>query len=96
MTDDHSTLAPLLQAFSQTDPLRARLLAVLRVLPAEILHDFLEDPRFRITRLCENNSAESTLLALPGSDGRGSRCVVLKQRLAECSEPFGLLWATFS
>ncbi len=63
---------------------------VLESLPQQVLHDFLEDPRFRITKLNPNSDSGMTLLALPAADGRGSRCVVLKQRLAECSESFGL------
>jgi hypothetical protein len=35
-------------------------------------------------------SSDTTLLALPTADGRGSRCVVLKPRLAKCSESYGL------
>ena len=63
---------------------------VLESLPQKVLHDFVEDPRFRITKLNPNSDSGMTLLALPAADGRGSRCVVLKQRLAECSESFGL------
>ena len=80
----------LLDAFVEGDPLRQRLVMVLESLPPQVLHDFLEAPRLRITKLGPNRDSEMTLLALPAADGRGSRCVVLKQRLAECSESFGL------
>lgn len=82
-------LTALLHAFEEADPLRQRLVMVLESLPQQVLHDFVEDPRFRITKLSARSGSGMTLLALP-ADGRGSRCVVLKQRLAECSESFGL------
>jgi hypothetical protein len=90
MMDDASVLSPLLAGFTVSDPLRRRLLLVLRALPAEVRHDFLSDPRFRITRIGVQPAVDSTFLALPGVDGRGSRCVVLKHGLAVCSEAFGL------
>ena len=83
-------LTSLLDAFVEGDPLRQRLVMVLESLPPQVLHDFLEAPQLRITKLSPNRDSELTLLALPAADGRGSRCVVLKQRLAECSESFGL------
>lgn len=90
MTNNHLLFSPLLDAFSESEPLRQRLVTVLWALPLEVQRDFLEDPRFRITKLNRESESNMTLLALPTADGRGSRCVVLKQRLAECSESFGL------
>lgn len=90
MTDDHSVFAAMLEAFSPSDPLRARVIRVLQALPGEVSRGFLEDPRFRIARLGEQAAAGSMLLSLPGSKGQHSRCVVLKQRLADCPEAFGL------
>ena len=90
MTDDHSDLLRLLEAFAETDPLRGRLITVLRALPSDVRGGFLEDPRFRITKLSQTGPADATLLALPAAGGRGSRCVVLKHRLGQCSESFGL------
>lgn len=83
-------LKSLLDAFTDGDPLRHRLKTVLEALPPQVLEDFLEDPRFRITPLSSKRDATNTLLALPAADGRGSRCVVLKQRLASCSHSFSL------
>ncbi len=81
----------LLAEFTDSEPLRQRVTTVLRALPPEVQRDFLDDPRFRISRLHhETPSKQTTILALPAADGRGSRCVVLKQRLADCSESFGL------
>jgi hypothetical protein len=79
----------LLESFGESDPLRHRVVMVLESLPQQVLHDFLEDPGFRITKLHPKNDSGMPLLALP-IGGRGSRCVALKPRLAECSEPFGL------
>ena len=91
MSDDSNTFTPLLGGFSESDPLRSRLLIVLSALPTEVQRDFLEDSRFHIMPLDpKSDSVEATLLALPAADGRGSRCVVLKQRLARCSRAFGL------
>jgi hypothetical protein len=89
MNDELDLLDPLLVAFAATDPLRTRLRTVLLSLPHEVQLDFIEDPRFCILPLNRQGSAE-TLLALPAPDGTGSRCVVLKKRLANCSEDFGL------
>lgn len=81
----------LLEPFADSETLRQRLATVLASLPPEVQRDFLEDPRFRIIKIGRKKSdSDPTLLALPTADGRGSRCVVLKQRLGECSEPFGL------
>ena len=88
MIDDNSELDPLLVAFEVTDPLRTRLHHVLSALPHEVQRDFTEDPRFCIRPLSRKRSCE-TLLALPAPDGSGSRCVVLKKRLASCSQAFG-------
>ena len=87
---ENRILTSLLDAFVEGDPLRQRVVIVLESLPPQVLRDFLEDPRFRITKLNAKCDSDTTLLAFPAADGRGSRCVVLKQRLAECSEAFGL------
>ncbi len=91
MTDAGYCIDPLLEAFVNDAPLRDRLSTVLHALPGEVLSDFLHDPRFRISRLEKRaRSPHETILALPGPDGSSSRCVVLKARLAHCSESFGL------
>ena len=83
--------ASLLEAFTESEPLGQRVARVLSALPQEVVQDFVEDPRFRISVLRQGAAQDQpTLLALPTADGRGSRCVVLKQRLAECWEPYGL------
>jgi hypothetical protein len=91
MTANESEIfSRLLEAFPQGDPLRRRLAVVLQSLPRDVQHDFLHDPRFRITRLLQQQPHDQTLLALPAADGRASRCVVLKERLASCPEAYGL------
>ncbi len=89
MTKAPSDLENLLVSFDLTDPLRDRLYLVLAALPSEVQRDFIEDDRFCIRPLSREKSCE-TLLALPAPDGSGSRCVVLKKRLASCSQAFGL------
>ena len=91
MSVDWKAFATLLEGFAEHEPLGRRVVKVLSALPGEVQRDFLNDPRFRISQLSKNGHCEhGTLLALPAADGSGSRCVVLKPRLAECSEPFGL------
>jgi hypothetical protein len=90
MNNHQAYFTPLLDAFADSARLKERLVTVLQALPPEVQRDFLDDPRFRITKLSMEANSGGTLLALPTADGRGSRCVVLKQRLAECSEAFGL------
>ena len=69
--------------------MRSRVLAVLHLLPETVQRDFLDDPRFRIT--LENHvpgEGWSLWMASPGPIGSGSRCVVLRPKLADCSEAF--------
>lgn len=93
--------APLLVAFSSTDPLRARLVEVFEKLPDEVITDFLTEPplhihpiekhsRFGLAKLAPANSNPSSLtfLSLPSKDGRGSRCVTLKRKLEKDLLPF--------
>lgn len=90
MSSHQADFQPLLDGVADSERLQERLAKVLQALPAEVLQDFLHDPRFRITRLSKQDDSGGTLLALPAADGRGSRCVVLKQRLADCNEAFSL------
>ena len=70
-------------------PLRERVLDVLTALPREVRRDLLQDPRFRMT-LDDFVPGEgrTVWLACPGPGGNGSRCVVLKPRLADCAKTF--------
>ncbi|TWT54478.1 hypothetical protein Pla22_21250 [Rubripirellula amarantea] len=79
----------LLLALLDDQLLYGRVRDVLTQLPAEVIEDFSEDPRFSITKLQQNASGKQTLwMALPSHDGKGSRCVVLKARLASCDLKF--------
>lgn len=81
--------ARYLEAFAALTPLQERVDSVLRALPEHVQQDFLEDPRFRVT--LENyvpGQGWSFLMETPGPIGQSSRCVVLKPRLASCSEEF--------
>ncbi|TWU48322.1 hypothetical protein [Rubripirellula reticaptiva] len=88
---DPLLLDKLVQAFANEDPLRDRVLQVLKAIPANVQKDFIDDPRFSIIKLNFHRGTGSKLyMALPLPDGSSSRCVALKPRLSECAEPFGL------
>jgi len=78
-----------LEPFAELAPLYDRLSFVLRALPQAVQLDLLEDVRFRIA-LDDFIPGEgrSVWLACPAPNGNGSRCVVLKPRLADCPEQF--------
>ncbi len=79
----------LLDGFAGSKRLRQRILKVLQALPEPVQRDFLDDPRFRVTLDTYVPGRGRTLwLAPPGPTGSSSRCVVLKPRLADCSEEF--------
>ncbi|MCM2373808.1 hypothetical protein [Aporhodopirellula aestuarii] len=81
--------ADFLAPFSEHPVLRQRLLHVLDRLPAEVQEDFLDDPRFRITiDNYQPGVGWSFLMPAPGLNGNGSRCVVLRLKLSNASEPF--------
>ena len=88
-TELRRILAAYLEPFHELEPLRDRVLVVLSALPREVRRDLLHDPRFRIT-LDDFLPGEgrTVWLACPGPSGNGSRCVVLKPRLADCQEAF--------
>ncbi len=88
-TELHRILAAYLEPFDELEPLHDRVLVVLSALPREIRRDLLQDPRFRMT-LDDFVPGEgrTVWLACPGPSGNGSRCVVLKPRLADCREAF--------
>jgi hypothetical protein len=80
-----------LTTFAHLPRLQDRLLEVLRVLPEDVQLDFLEDSRFRIALDDFAPAAgRSVWLACPAPGGNGSRCVVLKPRLANCAKDFAL------
>ncbi len=82
-------LADYLEPFDELEPLRDRVLVVLSALPREVRRDLLQDPRFRMT-LDDFVPGEgrTVWMACPGPGENGSRCVVLKPRLADCPEAF--------
>ncbi len=88
-TELRRILAAYVEPFDELEPLRDRVLVVLSALPREVRRDLLQDPRFRMT-LDDFVPGEggTVWLACPGPDGNGSRCVVLKRRLANCLEAF--------
>lgn len=91
---DDSNFDSLLQAFDAEDPLRKRVESVLRALPCDVIEDFLADPKLHIhpidrkatqsqrRTLVSEQSSSLAFLTLPGKDGRSSRCITLKRKLA--------------
>lgn len=75
--------------FDQLPVLRERVSHVLHALPEEVQQDFLTDDRFTVSLDNYVRGAGSTVfMALPGGSGDGSRSIVLKTRLATCSDEF--------
>ncbi len=80
-----------LQAFKNHDSLHQRVLFVLNSLPSEVQQDFLDDPRFQVELdNYEPGKGWSLLVPTPGPGEHVTRCVVLRQNLNDCSEPFAL------
>ena len=83
------TLLRYIGPFADCETLAQRVLTVLRALPKRVLRDFRDDPRFRLALDdCAPKKGRTVWLACPGPGGNGSRCVVLKRRLANCLEAF--------
>ena len=75
--------------FSEYPVLQGRILHVLESLPPDVQTDFLEDSRFRVE--IDNfvpGVGWSFLMPAPGVDGKGSRCVILRTKLADLGEEF--------
>ena len=78
-----------IEPFADHEVLAERVLSVLRALPDRVLQDFQDDPRFRLAvDDYDPEKGRTVWLACPGPAGNGSRCVVLKPRLADCPEAF--------
>jgi hypothetical protein len=88
-THKQMVFAVYLESFSEYPVLQQRVLFVLEQLPSEVQRDFLEDPRFGVT--IDNYQPEtgwSFLMPAPGPPGNGSRCVILRPKLATASIEF--------
>ncbi|MEO9596058.1 hypothetical protein, partial [Rhodopirellula bahusiensis] len=75
--------------FAEYPVLQQRVLTVLKQLPEDVQADFLSDERFRVE--IDNyvpGVGWSFLMPAPGIDGNGSRCVILRSKLADASEAF--------
>jgi hypothetical protein len=69
--------------------LHSRTIRVLEQLPEEVLLDFLNDHRFRITIDNYTPGHGWTLfMPTPGPIGFETRCVVLRLKLSHCDESF--------
>ncbi len=78
-----------LDPFTDHPTLQRRVLHVLEQLPAAVQQDFLDDDRFQV--IVDNYQPGigwSFLMPAPGRGAQGSRCVVLRLKLADASEPF--------
>ena len=73
----------------ELEGLALRIVEVLERLPKEVVADFLGDPSFRLA-LDDYvpGHGRTVWMASPRPRPNGSRCVVLKARLAECREAF--------
>lgn len=68
--------------------LALRVVSVMERLPEGVLGDFLNDPSFRLALDdLVPGQGRTVFMACP-TPGNGSRCVVLKPRLADCAEDF--------
>ena len=78
-----------LQPFIGYEPLPQRVNHVLNSLPQEVQRDFVDDPRFQVAiDNFEPGKGWTLKMDLPCPSGSGSRCVVLKRKLAETHEEF--------
>ena len=78
-----------LEPFIGCEPLPQRVDHVLKSLPREVQQDFLDDPRFRVTiDNFEPGKGWTLMMDLPSPTGSGSRCVVLRRKLASTGEEF--------
>lgn len=81
--------AAYLKPFAHLQTLQRRVGRVLDALPEHVQRDFLDDPRFRVElENYEPGKGWTLFMPTPGPLGQGSRCVVLRPRLADCSEEF--------
>lgn len=81
--------AAYIEPFAEYPVLQQRVLSVLRALPSEVQQDFLDDCRFGVAiDNYEPGIGWSLWMPTPGPPGNGSRCVVLRPRLATSSEAF--------
>jgi hypothetical protein len=79
--------ASYLAPFAELPTLRRRLLDVLTVLPPDVQRDFLDDARFHVSlETFHPDKGWQLFMLSPGSSG--SRCVVLRSRLDNCSDRF--------
>ena len=84
-----SIFSTYLSPFAELPSLANRVRLVLEQLPELVQRDFLDDMRFSVTLEDYVPGRGWTLsMPTPGAPGDSSRCVVLRSKLAECSEAF--------
>lgn len=89
--EQHAPFSRFLRSFEGNPSLQKRVLAVLEQLPDPVIQDFLSDRQFTVT--LDNyvpGKGWSLWMGMPGIDGTGSRAVVLRKKLGDCTEEFAL------
>jgi len=82
-------LSSFVDRFIQHPLLRGRILAVLRNLPAEVLQDLLDDPRFTMVVYDPAAGPQTQFhIARPGRGDAGSRMIAWKISLAQAPLDF--------
>lgn len=89
MPDNSQRFSTLLESIATDEQLTKRVLTVLTSLPDDVVDDFAGDPSFRIA-IDDFVPGRGRKVWMPSPDQNRSRCVVLKQRLAHCSEEFAV------
>ena len=80
-----------IEPFAEYPALALRVRHVLETIPQKVQDDFLQDTRFHVQLdNFQEGKGWSLVMDLPSPDGGGSRCVVLKPKLADSTEAFAL------
>lgn len=83
------TFTEYVAPFEEHPKLQRRILHVLEALPKDVQADFLEDSRFRVdVDNFQPGRGWSFMMPAPGVGNQGSRCVILRTKLADASESF--------
>lgn len=85
---EDETFSEVLADLSEMPTLRERVACVLSTLPHDVIQDLLDDSRFCISIDNYLPGKGSTVWMEAPSQDACSRSIVLKPRLAECSEEF--------
>ena len=88
-TDPSMRFVDYIEPFTEYPVLQQRVLFVLEKLPTEVQRDFLDDPRFGVAiDNYEAGKGWTLFMPTPGTDGNGTRRVVLRPKLDSASDQF--------